>query len=118
MKAVMEEKNEKLFSDVEWEALSRNLQLTDRQAQIVLLILEGRCDKQIAGEVAITVPTVRSHLKGIFHKLKVQTRQGLILKIFREYLVRLRRRDTLGADGIFPDTTGNDELHKSVNVLR
>jgi len=109
---------ERLFTDVEWDALSHNLQLTARQAQIVLLILEGRCDKQIADEVAISIPTVRSHLKGIFHKLKVQTRQGLILKIFRDYQTHLRKNRTLRTDGITLDTTGNDELNKSTNVLR
>jgi DNA-binding CsgD family transcriptional regulator len=109
---------ERLFSDDEWNVLSHDLQLTPRQAQIVLLILEGRCDKHIADEVAISIPTVRSHLKGIFHKLKVQTRQGLVLKIFRDYLMLLRKNRTLRTDGITLDTTGNDELNKSANVLR
>jgi DNA-binding NarL/FixJ family response regulator len=91
MYADLEERAEPLFSGEEWKAICRQLRLTDRQAQIILLILEGQCDKQIAAALGICISTVRSHLKGIFNKLQIQARNELVLKIFRQYLKNLRQ---------------------------
>ena len=83
-------KDDVLFTDSEWRVLSRQLCLTDRQAQTVKLALAGRCDKEIAAGLGVSVPTVRGHFKCLFNKLQVQSRHELVMKVVRHYLKNLR----------------------------
>jgi DNA-binding CsgD family transcriptional regulator len=46
-----------------WETLSY------REQQIALLLKDGHRSRQIAGDLAISIETVRSHLKSIYRKL-------------------------------------------------
>lgn len=74
-----------LFTRREWIDLTNQLGLSGRQAQIARCLLEGRGDKQVAHELGITVPTVRTYLGRMFVKLDVQDRNELIVNIFREF---------------------------------
>ncbi len=47
-------------------------QLTEREQQVVDLVLQGLTNKQIANELVITVHTVKCHLVKIFMKLGCQ----------------------------------------------
>lgn len=70
------------FDAKSWSAIVEKLQLSPQQSRIVALILHGACDKQIAGELKLTVPTVRSHLGRVFQKNAVKDRVELILRVF------------------------------------
>jgi len=76
-----------LLSSQEWAQLTRELGLTPRQTEIVRHLLLGKSDKQIARELKISVPTVRTHMGRLFHKLGLSDRVELILHIF----ARLRK---------------------------
>ena len=63
--------------------------LTPRELEILLLVLAGKTNKEIAGETYISVKTVEFHLDNIYRKIGVQTRmmagiwgmqQGLLAK--------------------------------------
>jgi len=54
--------------------------LTGREHEILALVSKGRLDKQIAGELGISIPTVRTHLRHIYEKLHVQCRTEATLK--------------------------------------
>jgi len=54
--------------------LKERLGLAPRQAEIVNHILRGKADKQIARELGISVPTVRTHLGRLFRKVGVNGR--------------------------------------------
>ena len=71
-----------LLSDQEWTQLTQELELTPRQAEIIRHLLLGKSDKQIAKELTISVPTVRTHLGRLFQKLGLSDRVELILHIF------------------------------------
>jgi DNA-binding NarL/FixJ family response regulator len=56
-----------------------SLGLTDRQAQVLALIAQGKPNKIIAGELNIAEPTVKAHVTEILRALKVTNRaQALI----------------------------------------
>lgn len=55
-----------------------NFQLTDRQVEIVKLILHGKSNKEISYELNISVNTVARHLQNIFEKVSVKSRFELI----------------------------------------
>jgi len=63
-------------------AVVETLQLAPQQARIVELILRGLRDKQIAAELGLGVPTVRTYLKRVFVRVGVQDRVELVLRVF------------------------------------
>jgi DNA-binding NarL/FixJ family response regulator len=48
--------------------------LTDRETEIVRLVVEGKGNKAIANRLSLTEGTVKSHLRNIYRKLQVRTR--------------------------------------------
>jgi two-component system NarL family response regulator len=65
-----------------WRSLAAKLGLSGQQARIVELILRGACDKQIAAELGLRVPTVRTYLDRIFQRTGTNDRLHLVLRIF------------------------------------
>lgn len=65
-----------------WAAVAKELRLAPQQERIVALLLRGMRDKQIARELGLSVPTVRTYLGRIFLRLGVQDRVELILRVF------------------------------------
>jgi DNA-binding CsgD family transcriptional regulator len=54
--------------------------LTARELQIVMLVAEGRVNKQIAAALTISEWTVSTHLRRIFAKLGVDTRAAMVCR--------------------------------------
>ena len=70
-----------IFSEKEWDVLVNELSLSPRQSEVIHLLLNGRSDKQVAMELGIAVPTVRTHLSRLFSRFNLQDRNELILRI-------------------------------------
>ncbi len=49
--------------------------LTAREQEVLSLVARGQTDKQIAGQLSISLHTVKSHLRSILAKLQVNTRR-------------------------------------------
>ncbi|MEH6566353.1 MAG: LuxR C-terminal-related transcriptional regulator [Halopseudomonas sp.] len=50
------------------------LTLTVKERQVMQLVAEGKSNKQIAKDLSVTPETIKSHMKSIFAKLKVESR--------------------------------------------
>lgn len=57
--------------------------LTPRESEVLKLVAQGLINKEIAGELGITLETVRQHLKNCYAKLHVRTRTEAAMKVFR-----------------------------------
>lgn len=57
--------------------------LTDREKEILQLLIQGNSYKEIAGALFISVETLNSHIKNIYKKLNVHSRSELSAK-FRD----------------------------------
>jgi len=57
-----------------------NYSLTAQEVKIAKLVLEGKSDKEIGGEMAISYSTVKKHTASIYRKLGLKGRIELILK--------------------------------------
>jgi len=74
-----------IFSKYEWNCITEELNLSLRQSDVVHCLFCGHSDKQIASDLHICIPTVRTHLSRIFHKFDVCDREELILHIFNHF---------------------------------
>lgn len=61
--------------------------LTSREQEIVRLLTHGLSTQKIAEELFLSEHTVRTHIKKIFQKLDVHTRQQLVAKALREKII-------------------------------
>jgi DNA-binding NarL/FixJ family response regulator len=68
-------------SDDEHQALlQRFSSLTPQQLRVLMMVSEGRLNKQIAYELGVSEATIKAHVSGILTKLKVDSRtQAVIL---------------------------------------
>ena len=55
----------------------RNLRLTSREMEVLQLIAEGKANKQIAPELAISIKTVEKHRENVMSKLNIHDTAGL-----------------------------------------
>lgn len=55
--------------------------LTAREVEVAQLIAEGRNNTEIAGQLFISMPTVKTHIKNILSKFGVASRAGLIERL-------------------------------------
>ena len=71
-----------LVTEQEWTSVRESLGLSPRQAQVVEGLLQAKGDKQIAQDIGISVPTVRTYLDRLFQKLDVDDRVELVVHVF------------------------------------
>jgi len=70
--------------------------LSQREMQVMELASRGMSNKDIAGELSVTVRTVKAHLSNIFIKLGVASRTEAIMKGLREGWLTLSRVEQSG----------------------
>ena len=72
-------------------SVERMRSLTPQQLRILMLVSDGRLNKQIAGDLSIAETTVKAHLTVIMRKLKVQSRTQAALIAQRAQLSSILR---------------------------
>ena len=71
-----------LLSAAEWVAVAKSLNLTPRQTQIAWLVCRGFRNTEIAGRLALSIDTVRAHIKALYGVLGVPGRTGVPLRLY------------------------------------
>ncbi|AFY42414.1 response regulator transcription factor [Nostoc sp. PCC 7107] len=64
-----------------------SIHLTEREQEVLNWLVQGASNEQIAGNLYITVATVKAHLTAIFDKLSVTSRTQAIVKALKLGLV-------------------------------
>lgn len=64
-------------------------QLTERELEVLQLAAKGMSNKDIAGQLFLTVPTIKAHLVNIFNKMGVGSRTEAVLFALRQGLIDL-----------------------------
>jgi DNA-binding NarL/FixJ family response regulator len=67
------------LDDSESELEARIGELTPQQRRVLMLLTDGKPNKQIAFELAVTEATVKAHLSQIFRKLGVRSRTQAVI---------------------------------------
>jgi DNA-binding CsgD family transcriptional regulator len=76
--------------------------VTPREREIATLIAQGRTNPEIAQALVLSPYTVQDHIKSLFEKTGVASRQELVARVFLDdYLPSLAQRAPLTAAGAF-----------------
>lgn len=62
----------------------RSYRITDREGEILKLLVEGRSNQEIADCLLISIGTVKAHVHSIYRKLEV-TRRSQLMNVFSSY---------------------------------
>ena len=76
----------KMFSSMNNEK-GEDYNLSEREKQVLQLLVEGYSYKMIAAEMFIAIDTVRSHIKKIYEKLHVNSKSEAVAKAFKDRIV-------------------------------
>jgi DNA-binding NarL/FixJ family response regulator len=76
----------KMFSSLNNEK-GEDYDLSEREKQVLQLLVNGYSYKMIASEMFIAIDTVRSHIKKIYEKLHVNSKSEAVAKAFRNKIV-------------------------------
>ena len=71
--------------------MTLNEPLSDREEEVVMLLLQGKSNKQIANTLGVTTRTIEYHISHIYEKLGVSSRAEAIIKLSEKQL-----RETVG----------------------
>lgn len=76
----------KMFSQIN-TSQNEDYNLSDREKQVLQLLVDGYSYKMIASEMFISIDTVRSHIKKIYEKLHVNSKSEAVAKAFKNKLL-------------------------------
>jgi DNA-binding NarL/FixJ family response regulator len=76
----------KMFSNQHMEK-GEDYKLSDREKEVLTLLVNGYSYKMISSEMFISIDTVRSHIKKIYEKLHVNSKSEAVAKAFKDRLV-------------------------------
>ncbi len=76
----------KMFSSMNNEK-GEDYNLSDREKEVLQLLVDGYSYKMIASEMFIAIDTVRSHIKKIYEKLHVNSKSEAVAKAFKDRIV-------------------------------
>jgi len=77
----------KMFSDLPGSTTTTEYNLSEREKQVLQLLVNGYSYKMIANEMFIAIDTVRSHIKKIYEKLQVNSKSEAVAKAFKDRLI-------------------------------
>lgn len=76
----------KMFSEIPAPA-NEDFNLSDREKQVLQLLVNGYSYKMIAADMYISIDTVRSHIKKIYEKLQVNSKSEAVAKAFKNKII-------------------------------
>jgi DNA-binding NarL/FixJ family response regulator len=76
----------KMFSEVN-DPVYADYNLSEREKQVLQLLVNGFSYKMIAAEMFIAIDTVRSHIKKIYEKLHVNSKSEAVAKAFKDNIL-------------------------------
>jgi DNA-binding NarL/FixJ family response regulator len=65
-----------------------HLGLTQRESEVLELLVSGHSNKAVASKLVVSEDTVKTHIRGLYRKLRVTDRSGAIAVALREGLFR------------------------------
>src|SRR3712207_5916382 len=86
-----------------------DVQLSEREREILRLVASGLSNQQIAGELDISANTVKVHLRNIFGKIGAASRTEATMYAVRSGIVTVDRATTAPS----PPVEASEQIHVS-----
>lgn len=67
--------------------LTNKYSLTNRELEVLKLIINGCTNNEIAKQLNISTHTVKAHVSSLLNKFSVNTRVSLAVKVVKELLI-------------------------------
>lgn len=83
----------------ERDAALERLGMTPRQREVLALLLDGKSNKMIARDLAISVETVKDHVAAVLRTLGVNSRTQAVLAVSRLHPMPARETDAVAPGG-------------------
>jgi DNA-binding NarL/FixJ family response regulator len=68
--------------------------LTEREREVLTLIAQGMCNREIAGELFVSQATVKTHVARLLRKLGLRDRTQAVIAAYDLGIVRPRHVET------------------------
>ncbi len=85
---------QQFISPEAWDLLAGDLRLSGREVQCVRQIFADKKEGDIAAELGISPHTIHTHLDRLYHKLGVNSRVELVVRIMARFLELTSRPDS------------------------
>ena len=73
-----------LLDDEQWLSLQRRYHMTPRELEVSKLVCRGLSNRQIATALKITQGTVKTHLRNIYRRVRVNSKVVLLLRFIED----------------------------------
>jgi DNA-binding NarL/FixJ family response regulator len=81
--------------------------VTEREREVAVLLAQGRTNPDIAEMLVLSPYTVQDHIKSLFEKTGVSSRQELVARVFLDdYMPQIARGSSLTSSGSFATGAG------------
>jgi DNA-binding CsgD family transcriptional regulator len=81
--------------------------VTEREREVAVMLAQGRTNPDIAQTLVLSPYTVRDHIKSLFEKTGVSSRQALVARVFLDdYMPHVARGSALTSSGSFATGDG------------
>ena len=67
--------------------MNHELKLSEREIEVLRLIVKGKSNDEIASELIVTIDTVKAHVSSVLIKLCVKNRIQAAIRAIKERLV-------------------------------
>ena len=102
-----------LFDDREWCLIAESLSLSPRERQITQGVLHDLKEAAIARRLGISRHTVHTYIERIYHKLTVNSRVQLVVRVVAEYLdLMTEQAPAESAHGELPSAAAGPRPHE------
>jgi len=61
--------------------ISRDFSLTDREVNVLSLLLRGYSNDQISSTLFVSIPTVKKHLASIYSKMEIKSQKQILERL-------------------------------------
>ena len=66
---------------------SHDYDLSDREKQVLQLLVDGNSYKMVGAEMNLSIDTIRSHIRNIYEKLQVHSKSEAVAKAIKNRIV-------------------------------
>ncbi len=75
-----------MFTPEQWGKIHNILNVTNREMDVVRLIVAHESEKEVARDLGIKLSTVHSHILRIYQKLGINCRSELIARVYDAHI--------------------------------